>query len=152
MALLFVEKRRMATSFWSRRHRVGAMAFEVTVKRVSPKVFAPAGDLFGQNLILQSDTVWVFCANFCGFVQMPKFSIVNVYEACRGVRMYEETYSSFSSQVPLTTQPPFRVPAKKHFAQVSAPGKLIRCPNHFPERFGPKNRKALAVRVRQRRC
>jgi hypothetical protein len=23
-----------------------------------------------------------------------------------------------SSQVPLTTQPPFRVPAKKHFAQV----------------------------------
>jgi len=28
------------------------------------------------------------------------------------------------------------VPAKKHFAQVSAPGKLIRSPNNFPCCFG----------------
>jgi hypothetical protein len=31
-----------------------------------------------------------------------------------------------SSQVPLTTQPPFREPAKKHIAQVWVAGKLIR--------------------------
>ena len=33
-----------------------------------------------------------------------------------------------SSQVPLTTQPPFHEPARKHFAQVGAAGKLIRRP------------------------
>jgi len=33
--------RRMATQLWSRSNRVGAKSFGVTVKRVSPKVFAP---------------------------------------------------------------------------------------------------------------
>jgi len=36
--------RRMATPLRSRSNRVGAKSFGVTVKRVSPKVFAPGGN------------------------------------------------------------------------------------------------------------
>ena len=40
-----------------------------------------------------------------------------------------------SSQVPLTTQPPFRTPAESHSAQVSSAGKLIRYQvNHMNSR------------------
>jgi hypothetical protein len=40
--------------------------------------------------------------------------------------MRENLGFPISSQVPLTTQPPFRAPAKKHFAQGGTAGKLIR--------------------------
>jgi hypothetical protein len=52
--------RRMETALRSRHCRVSAKSFGVTVKRVSPKVFAAGGISFGQNLILQSATGWRF--------------------------------------------------------------------------------------------
>jgi hypothetical protein len=67
--------------------------------------------------------------------------------------MCEEVYLSFSSQVPLTTQPPFQVRGKETFCAGLNRGQAHSAPVQINGWIaGLEKRKALAVRIRQRRC